>query len=71
MKTIKNYGVMRPDGLEVGLREDLDGGETLACLWVQSPFKQKGVNAAWLNVTQAKRLLGWLNRFVEDHETTK
>jgi hypothetical protein len=71
MKTIKTYGVMRPDGLEVGLRKDLDGSERLACLWIQSPSRQQGTVGAWLNVTEAKKLIGWLDRFVEDHQPTK
>jgi len=65
MKTLKTYGVMKPGGLQVGLREDWDGIERVACLWVQSPSKQQGTVGTWLTEKNAKRLIKWLNVFVE------
>lgn len=71
MKTLRKFGTIRPSGQKVGLREDQDGEERLACIWIQSVSKQQGTVGAWLTVDEARVLVGWLRRFVFDHGRSK
>jgi hypothetical protein len=68
MKTLKTYGVIHPGGLEVGLRKDLDEDEKLACLWIKSPSKQQGIVGTWLTIEDARKLVRWLERFVNESD---
>jgi hypothetical protein len=58
------FGTIRRGGQEVGLREDLDGQERLACVWIRAVSRQQGTVGAWLSVAEAKVLVAWLREFV-------
>jgi hypothetical protein len=67
MRPGKIYGKMKPmGGAEIGLRMETEEGRVYAAIFIQSLAEGKPGGGTILGKSDAKKLIGWLNRYLKD-----